>query len=153
MRRRWLHSEWHKAKLAGVLVGKQPVSLAAASRNVEAVQQCRTIKEPVVQETGKANRVAIVDGMPMPNGKIDALREIKRMHIRFACIEHYETDLGPRGCPTARIPIPTHDFRQNLAGFHRLSEELEPSSFVRMASDVESGWHLFANLYHYLRPL
>ena len=99
------------------------------------------------------NRVAIVNGIPMPNGEIDTLREIKRMRFRFACIEHYETDLGPRGCPTARIPIPTYDFRQNLAGFHRLSEEFEPPSFVGMATHVESGWHLFANLYHHLGPL
>ena len=88
----------------------------------------------------------------MPTGEIDGPREIERMSFGFACIEHDQADLRPRGAPAAGIPVPAHDLLQNFAGLHRLSEEFE-SSFVGMASQMESGWHFFANLHRHLGPL
>jgi hypothetical protein len=89
----------------------------------------------------------------MPNGEIDAPRKIERMSCGFACIEHDQTNIRPRGAPPAGIPVPAHYFWQNFAGLHRLSEEFESSSFVGMASQMESGWHIFSNLHHHLGPL
>jgi hypothetical protein len=40
-----------RGKLTGILVGEQLIAHATASRYVEGVQQCRAIKETVVQHT------------------------------------------------------------------------------------------------------
>ena len=72
-----------------------------------------------VRESG-LNRVAVVDKIPMPTGEIDGPREIERMSFGFACIEHDQADLRPRGAPAAGIPVPADYFWLIFAGLHRL---------------------------------